>query len=83
MYITYALYNKISKKIYIGQTANLEKRLKEHNLILPNKSRYTKNYAGYWQVVYTEKFTTRSDAMRREKQLKDYQGRKFIKNLVK
>lgn len=82
MYITYALYNKLSNKIYIGQTADLEKRIKEHNLILPNKSKFTKTCAGYWQVFYTKKYVTRSEAMRREKQLKGYQGRKFLKNLV-
>ena len=37
---------------------------------------------GIWEIVYTEICENRSKAMQREKQLKSYQGRQFIKNLM-
>jgi predicted GIY-YIG superfamily endonuclease len=35
--------------------------------------------AGTWRLVYTEQFETRVEALRREKQLKSYRGRVFLK----
>jgi len=36
-----------------------------------------------WILVYSENFDLKSDALVREKQLKSYQGRKFIWEQVK
>ncbi|MCK9352053.1 MAG: GIY-YIG nuclease family protein [Candidatus Paceibacterota bacterium] len=82
-YIVYVITNTVGK-LYIGQTANLFQRLDYHNEILKSKkSSYTyKQKQGTWEVVYTEKFTTRSDAMRREKQLKTAKGREFLKKII-
>ena len=82
MYHTYAIYNSRNKKLYIGQTINIVKRLKEHNRLLPNKSKYAKKYSGLWMLIYSEKYNTRSEAMKREKELKSSRGRFFLKNLV-
>ena len=84
MYIVYVLENSHSKKIYIGYTADLEKRLKRHNGELPTKksSYTTKNKSnGIWIVIYKESFLLRSEAMKREKELKSSRGRAFIKNM--
>jgi len=82
-YTTYVIYNQYSAKIYIGQTADLSKRLARHNGLLPTKgTSYTHKNSGFWGVVYTEKFKTREEAVKREKELKSYQGRVFIKNLI-
>ena len=83
MYYVYAIKNEINK-IYIGQTDNLKFRLDRHNGLLPTKnSSYThKNKNGAWKLFYQEEFTTRSEAINREKQLKSYQGRLFLKNLL-
>lgn len=75
MYLTYVLYSKKYDKIYIGQTNNVERRLVEHN---SGKHRFTKRYIP-WSVVHTEKFNTRSEAMKRERQLKSHQGRKYVR----
>ena len=82
MYSIYALFNKKHKKIYIGQTENLEERLNLHK----NKSfknSYTAKLDGNWELIYNEEASTRKDAIKREKQLKSYRGREFIKNLIK
>lgn len=83
MFFVYAIKNE-NNNIYIGQTDNLEERIKRHNGILKNKIKsYTsKNYCGEWKIIYQEIFKTRREAMSREKQLKSYQGRQFIKNLI-
>ncbi|MCH7972960.1 MAG: GIY-YIG nuclease family protein [Bacteroidetes bacterium] len=79
MYFTYVLYSKKYKKIYIGQTINVEKRVTKHN---SGKHRYTKRYIP-WSVIYTEKFNTREEAMKREKQLKSQKGREFIWGMIR
>jgi putative endonuclease len=80
-FFVYAIYNNFSKKIYIGQTNNLEKRILEHNEKFGDH--YTTKFQGNWILIYKEEFRTRSEALIREKQLKSYRGREFIKNLIK
>lgn len=64
----------------MGQTSDLQKRLIFHNEILENS--YTSKYRP-WQLIYTEKFESRSEAMKREKQLKTSRGRDFAWQKVK
>ena len=83
MFSVYAIENKEKGKIYIGQTSNLESRLKRHNGILKNKSKsFTSKNKGDWKLAYKEEFNTREEAIQREKQLKSYQGRKFIRDRI-
>lgn len=58
-----------SNTLYIGQTNNLEKRIKEHQ----NKSGKSAKYIKYFQsftLVYSEEYPTRVEAMKREYELK-------------
>jgi len=81
MFVVYVLKNE-NEKIYIGQTSNLENRLKRHSGILKNKSKsFTSKNKGDWKLIYKEEFETRKEAIEREKQLKSYQGRKFIRSI--
>ncbi len=73
-YFVYAIYNKV----YIGQTENLDLRLKLHNDKFFKHS-YTSRYDGNWNLIYQEKVVDRTEAIKREKQLKSCQGRQFIK----
>lgn len=68
MYVLYILRN-IHGRLYIGQTNNLERRLNDHNA--HRGAKFIKDY-GDFELVYTEQFQTRTDAMRREKQLKHW-----------
>jgi len=57
--------------LYIGQTNNLEKRLREHQ----SKSIKSAKYVRYFDsvsLVYSEKYSTRKEAMQREAQLKKW-----------
>ncbi|MBP9817734.1 GIY-YIG nuclease family protein [Candidatus Shapirobacteria bacterium] len=81
-FVVYVLINSETNKIYIGQTTNLEKRIDRHNGLLANR---TKSYTsknkniGIWLLGYKEVLKTRKEAIIREKELKSYQGRQFLK----
>jgi putative endonuclease len=62
----YILKSQATGRYYIGSTSNLKDRIKRHN---QNRSKATKN-RGHWQLVYTEEFTTRSKAVKREYEIK-------------
>ncbi len=81
MFYVYALHNKVNDKIYIGQTGNLDKRLTEHNNKFENH--FTAKLDGEWVLIYKEILKSRSESIVREKQLKSFKGREFIKNLIK
>lgn len=81
IYYVYVICNN-SGKFYIGQTSDLEKRLARHNSILPSKtSSFTKS-KGPWKVTHQEECKSRLEAKIREKQLKSFKGREFIKNKI-
>lgn len=79
--IVYAIYNKKHNKIYIGQTIDIKIRLIEHNEG-KYKDSYTNRFDGIWQVIYTEERANRSEALKREKELKSFRGREFIKTHI-
>jgi len=57
--------------LYIGQTNNLEKRLAEHRAKSTRASKYIRSFESL-ELVYTENYSTRSEAMKREWQLKHW-----------
>ena len=64
----------VRDRFYIGNTADLDKRLKEHNA---GRTKSTKAYVP-WKVIYTENYETKSQAVRREFEIKSYKsGIKF------
>ncbi|PIU41471.1 MAG: endonuclease [Candidatus Omnitrophica bacterium CG07_land_8_20_14_0_80_42_15] len=75
MYYVYLIKASSNGKIYIGHTSDLKKRLVQHN---SGYSRATKSYRE-WSLVYSEKYSTRCLAMKREKYLKSGDGRKALK----
>ncbi len=80
-FILYAIYNKEADKIYIGQTENLERRLSEHNShAFPHS--FTSRFSGQWVLIYQEQAQDRSMALRREKALKSFRGREFVKKYI-
>ncbi|MCD6557079.1 MAG: GIY-YIG nuclease family protein, partial [Bacteroidales bacterium] len=75
----YVLYSEKYDKIYIGYTSNIEQRLLSHNKL--SQKGYTVKYRP-WKIVYTEKFTTKKEALQREKELKSSRGRNFIRKEI-
>jgi putative endonuclease len=82
VYHVYVIYNRQHQKVYIGQTVDLNKRLKEHNDITNDKHVYTKRFGSGWELIYSEPFSSRTEALKREKQLESYQGRLFVKRFI-
>jgi len=77
-YYSYALYSYGYSRLYIGQTNDVIRRLEEHN---KGKVESTKFYKPY-RLIYKEKHCTRKDAVRREKELKTTEGRRFLKKFI-
>lgn len=81
MYSVYAIYNSNHDKIYIGQTKNLKERLDMHEQQLFVNS-YTARYDGDWTLIYSETVLGRKEALAREKQLKSFRGREFVRKHI-
>ncbi|KAB2907924.1 MAG: GIY-YIG nuclease family protein [Ignavibacteriales bacterium] len=78
MFYLFILYSQTLDKYYIGQTSNLEDRVKLHNT---QRSKFTSR-ATDWELISTEQFSTRSEATQRESQLKKLKSRKVIQELT-
>ena len=77
IYFVYIIKNN-SGKIYIGQTYDLEKRIREHN---ESGTGYTSKFRP-WKLIHNENFSSRKEAMAREKYLKTGTGRDWIKKEI-
>ena len=80
MYYTYVLHSEKYNKIYIGYTSNLDERLKSHNEL--GQKGWTIKFRP-WTLVFFEKFDTKSEATKREIQLKSAKGREYIWSKIK
>ena len=80
MFYVYALYNSDNGKIYIGQTGDLDKRLVGHNKKQGNH--FTSKLDGEWTLIYKEALNSRKEAIIRERELKSFRGREFIKKYI-
>jgi putative endonuclease len=78
MYTVYVLYSEIANKHYTGFSSNFEARLESHNLF-GKKDWATKHRP--WKVIHTAIFSTKAEALKKEKWLKSGVGRSFIKNM--
>ncbi len=66
MFYVYLLKSEVDKKLYIGSTNDLKKRLIEHNEGKVSSTKHRKPFA----LVYYEAYKIESDARLREKSLK-------------
>ena len=78
MFVTYILISLKTGKYYVGQTNDLEDRIRRHN---SNYEVSTKG-KGPWQIAHSEEFPTRSQAVARELEIKSYKGGRAFKKLV-
>ena len=79
MYYTYVLQSLKDGKLYVGFTKDLKLRFEQHNkgLVESTKSRRPLN------LIYYEACLNKDDATRREKYLKTYHGKMFLKRRLK
>lgn len=78
-YYVYILQSKKDNKFYTGYTLNLKLRFKLH---MEGKVESTKNRKPF-KLIYYEACLNQQDATHREKYLKTYLGKMFLKNRLK
>ena len=78
-FVVYILFSDKHNKTYVGFTSNLIERYKSHN-VLGTKG-YTIKFRP-WKVIHVEFYSTKKDALLREKYLKTGKGREFIKSVL-
>ena len=74
----YILYSEKRDKYYVGQTADVEIRLKKHN---DGYSSATKSGAP-WELKKIVEFTCKRDAIRAENWIKKMKSRRIINQLI-
>lgn len=74
-FFVYILKSETTGSSYVGHTADLQKRLIEHN---SGKSLSTRKKRP-WKLVYQEEYQTRSEAATRERYFKSVSGRLELK----
>ena len=77
-YYCYILQSEKTRRLYIGQTYNLEDRIYRHN---SNQNKSTKN-KGPWKILHAFEFDTRAEAVRMENKLKKWKSPKRILALI-
>ncbi len=78
MFFVYILESIASGKFYIGQTSDLNSRVKRHN---EGRNKYTKSYRP-WKLIYWNEYSSRNQALRIEKKLKSMKKRKAVIDFV-
>ncbi len=79
MFYTYVLKSNKDKKLYIGFTNDLKKRIAEHNIGKVSATAKRKPM----KIVYYESCANKMDAIDRERQLKTGYGRAYLKRRLK
>ena len=77
-YFVYILYSISLDRYYIGSAENVEDRLMKH---LANHNGYT-GKAKDWKIKHKEEFGSKTEALKREKQLKLWKNRPRIEQLI-
>jgi putative endonuclease len=77
-YTVYILFSPDRNKYYVGHTNNLQRKLTEHR---QKKSQFGKN-SNKFELVFTEKYISKSKAYQREMQIKSYKNGQAFKKLV-
>ena len=74
----YILESLVDGSYYIGYTMNPLVRLQDHN---DGRSRYTSRKRP-WKLVYSEQYSSKSEAIKRERFLKKQRNKEFYRSLI-
>ncbi len=78
MFYVYILKLK-SNQLYTGITADLKRRIKEHELGKVEATKFKRPI----KLIHYEAYLLKSDALRREKYLKTTEGKRFLKQQIR
>ena len=73
MFTVYILLSQKDNKRYIGFTHDLQRRIREHNSGKVTSTKYRRPF----KLIFSESFQTKSEAIKREREIKNKKG-KFI-----
>ena len=79
MYYVYVLQSDTDKKLYVGYTKNLKLRFELHQKGRVDSTRNRRPL----KLIYYEACLNSADAVKREKYLKTYHGKMFLKKRLK
>ncbi|RPI05920.1 MAG: GIY-YIG nuclease family protein [Ignavibacteriae bacterium] len=77
MYSTYVLFSKKTLRYYTGSTDDIENRLREHN---SGETKSIRNGIP-WKVIHIERFKTRVESVRKEKQIKARGAKRYLESI--
>jgi putative endonuclease len=77
-FFVYILFSPHKDKYYIGFTSDIENRIIRHN----QKSKGFTGTTNDWSIVYTETYSSKEEAVKRELQIKSWKSRKKIQELI-
>lgn len=77
-YFVYILESLKDFKFYIGQTNNIQDRLKRHNTGYVKATFHRRPL----RLIYQEIFNSRSEALKRERYLKNLKNHTYIQNMI-
>ena len=78
MHYCYILYSEKFDKYYIGYTTDINDRLRRHN----SAHKGFTNTGKPWILCYFESFEEKTNALKREKELKSWKNKAKIKELI-
>ncbi|MFH1594687.1 MAG: GIY-YIG nuclease family protein [Candidatus Omnitrophota bacterium] len=78
MHYVYIIRSEKTKSHYIGSTADVEKRITQHN---NNQTRATR-HKGPFTLAYKEPLETKAEARKRENQIKRFKGNRQFRRLI-
>jgi putative endonuclease len=78
MFWVYVLQNPAGH-FYIGHTDDLENRISNHNRTDKIIGKFTRK-SGPWTLMWSEEHHSRSAAMRREREIKNWKSARLIRN---
>ena len=81
-FTVYIIESVTTGGLYVGQTSDLARRLKEHNDPSHKPGKYTSRQQGPWELVYSEGFDNQSEAMKREKYIKAQKSTRWIREYL-
>jgi len=78
VYHVYILRSRKDKKLYVGHTTDLERRIRAHNSRRVSSTRHRTPL----DLIYSEEFQTRGEAIRKERYLKSLEGSEQKRKLI-